>query len=99
MDAGRLERADGRDEEYRSLTRATFSWDVLWRCKHVTAHRALAWGRAGTCIYVYIHRYLPGRTCVARSKKTTCAKAALPRPAPSPQGPVFVTGMEALLIL
>jgi hypothetical protein len=62
MDAGRLERAGSCDEEYRSLTRAAFSWDVLWWCRHVTAHRALAWGRAGTCIYVYIHRYLPSRT-------------------------------------
>jgi hypothetical protein len=30
MDAGRLKRVGGRDEEYGSSTRATFSWIVLW---------------------------------------------------------------------
>ena len=63
MDAGRLKRVGGRDEEYGSPTRAAFTWIVLWWCKHVTAHGALAWERAGTCTHMLtIHRYPPSRT-------------------------------------
>jgi hypothetical protein len=42
-----MKRVGGRDEEYESPTRAAFSWIVLWWWKQVTAHGALAWGRAG----------------------------------------------------
>jgi hypothetical protein len=61
MDAGRLKKVDGRDEEYGSPTRAAFSRIVLWWCKQVTAYGALAWGRAGVHTHAYIHRDLPSR--------------------------------------
>jgi hypothetical protein len=62
MDAGRLKRVGGRDEEYRLPTRAAFSWIVLWWCKQVTAYGALAGGRAGTCTHMFTYTFLPSRT-------------------------------------
>src|SRR2546423_3892484 len=67
MDAGRLKRVGGREEEYGSATRAASSWIVLWWCKQVTAHGGIGLGESWHVqTHAYIYRYLPSRARAQR---------------------------------